>query len=54
MCNVGASWLRVFSVDGKCDPTPQNELLCTFEKSEKKGKVKKNIFFSIMMYFVQI
>jgi hypothetical protein len=24
-----------------CDPTPRNESLCAFEKSEKKGKVKK-------------
>jgi hypothetical protein len=27
-----------------CDPTPRNELLCAFEKSEKKGKVKKILF----------
>jgi hypothetical protein len=27
-----------------CDPTPRNESLCAFEKSEKKGKVKKNCF----------
>jgi hypothetical protein len=25
----------------KCHPTPRNESLCAFEKSEKKGKVKK-------------
>jgi hypothetical protein len=24
-----------------CDPTPRNESLCAFGKSEKKGKVKK-------------
>jgi hypothetical protein len=28
----------------KCDPTPQNESLCAFGESEKKGKV----------YFVKI
>jgi hypothetical protein len=32
-----------------CDPTPRNESLCAFEKSEKKGKVKK-IFFSIPVH----
>jgi hypothetical protein len=36
-----------------CDPTPLNESICAFEKSDKMGKVKKkNCFY--MMYFVKI
>jgi hypothetical protein len=36
-----------------CDPTPQNESLCTFEKREKK--VKQIFLVPVyMMYFVKI
>jgi hypothetical protein len=36
--------------DGICDPTPRNESLRAFKKSEKKGK---NSFFSIHDVFCQ-
>jgi hypothetical protein len=36
-CGVGQITSNMFEI---CDPAPQNESLCTFEKSEKKGKLK--------------
>jgi hypothetical protein len=67
---LGRHWIWAFSLAGPsstcvynfigvikidiCDPTPRNESLCAFEKSEKKGKVKKKkFFFSIHDVFCQ-
>jgi hypothetical protein len=37
-----------------CDPTPRNESLCAFEKSEKKGKFKEQKQHLYTIYFVKI